>query len=199
MAVTHTNRRGQTYHLLQGKTKTGKPKYYVSQKPGPNTVDAIPDGFELFENPVDAIVHVRKIRPTSILPEELDETIRIIRKVTGKKIFYVLREGNALVVFWPDRDPEDVSRLFSRMFGASLHANSSDDTDIDPGIMMFTQTSAVVKFILTNEKKRTFAAERMCFRGDGFWLPCSRSMPLPVLVESLCGHLGQESFCEIGL
>ncbi len=199
MAITHTNRRGETYHLLQGKTKTGKPKYYVSKKPGPNTVDPIPDGYEIFENPVDAIVHVRKIRPTSILQEELDETIRIIRKVTGKKIFYVLREGDALVVYWPDRDPEDVSRLFSRVFGVSLTADSSDDAPIDPGLMMFMKTSAMMKFVLTSEKKRTFTASRMCFRGDGFWLTCSPSTPLPALVESLCGHLGKECFYEIGL
>lgn len=199
MAITHTNRRGETYHLLQGKTKTGKPKYYVSKKPGPNTVDAIPDGYEIFENPLDAIVHVRKIRPTSILQEELDETIGIIRKVTGKKIFYVLREGDALVVYWPDRDPGDVSRLFSRVFGASLTPGVSDDMPIDPGVMMFMRTSAMLKFVLTNEEERIFAAERFCFRGDGFWLPCSHSMRLPALVESLCGHLGQESFYEIGM
>ena len=199
MAITHTNRRGETYHLLQGKSKTGKPKYYVSKKPGPNTVDPIPDGYEIFENPVDAIVHVRKIRPTSILPEELDETIRIIRKVTGKKIFYVLREDNALVVYWPDRDPGEMSRILSPTFGVSLRANSQDDTFIHPGVIMAVQTSALLKFVLTNDKKRTFAAERMCFRGDGFWLSCSRSMPLPALVESLCGHLGKESFYEIGM
>jgi hypothetical protein len=199
MPVTHTNRRGETYHLLQGLTKTGKPKYHVSRKTGPNTVDAIPDGYELFENPVDAIVHVRKIRPTSILPEELDETKGIIRRVTGKTIFYVLCEGAALIVYWPDRDPEVASQMFSTIFGAALPGSSSDAATIDPGVMMFLRTTAVLKFVLSNEKKRTFAAERMCFRGEGFWLPCSKSMALATLVESLSRHLGQESFYEIGL
>ena len=50
MTVTHTNRRGDTYYLLQGLTKTVKPKYYVSKKPGANTVEQIPDGFELYES-----------------------------------------------------------------------------------------------------------------------------------------------------
>ena len=198
MAVTHKNRRGETYHLLQGKTKTGKPKYYVSKKPGLNTVDTIPDGYELFESPVDAIVHVRKLRPTSILKEELDETISIISRVTGKKIFSVLREGKALVVYWPDRDSGDVSQLFSRMFGVSLHSGSDHDTSYDRSLMMLMKTSAVLKFVLSDDEKRTFAAERMCFRGDGFWLTYSQSGPLPPLVESLCIHLGQESFYEIG-
>lgn len=198
MPVTHTNRRGETYHLLQGLTKTGKPKYHVSRKAGPNTVDAIPDGYELFENPVDAIVYVRKIRPTTILPQELDETKGIIRRVTGKKIFYVLSEGDALVVYWPDRDPAGVSQLFSEIFGASLTGSSSDASRIDAGVMMLMKTSAVLKFVLSNEKKRTFAAQRMCFRGEGFWLPCSESMALATLVESLSCHLGQESFYEIG-
>ena len=198
MPVTHTNRRGETYHLLQGLTKTGKPKYHVSRKTGPNTVDAIPDGYELFENPVDAIVHVRKIRPTSIIPEELDETKGIIRRVTGKTIFYVLSEGDALVVYWPDRDPEAVSNMLSHIFGASLLGSSSDASMIDAGAMVVMKTSPVLKFVLGNEKKRTFAAQRMCFRGEGFWLPCSESMALATLVESLSCHLGQESFYEIG-
>ena len=169
------------------------------KSPDPNTVDTIPDGYELFESPVDAIVHVRKLRPTRILPEELDETIRIIRRVTGKKIFYVLREGDALVVYWPDRDPGDLSRMFSRTSGGSLRANSpgryfhpsrSDNGRTDIGIIEVCPDGRQE----ANVRRRTHV-----FPGDGFWLPCSRSMPLPALVESLCGHLGQESFYEIGM
>ncbi len=33
MSIEYVNRRGDKYYLLQGKTKTGKPKYYVSRKP----------------------------------------------------------------------------------------------------------------------------------------------------------------------
>jgi hypothetical protein len=51
--------RFETHHLLQGQTKTGKLKYPFSKKTGPNTVDVIPDGYELFENSVDAIIRHR--------------------------------------------------------------------------------------------------------------------------------------------
>jgi hypothetical protein len=32
MTVQHVNRKGQTYYLHQGQTKSGKPKYYFSMK-----------------------------------------------------------------------------------------------------------------------------------------------------------------------
>ena len=195
MAVTHTNRRGETYHLLHGRTKTGKPKYYVSKKPGPNTVDEVPEGFELFENPVDAIVQVRKIRPTSILLEERDEAIRVIERVTGKKTFYVLRESNALVVYWPDQN----FNVIDELFGYSAPMQAFRSAFIEQQLTSTHRTSAVLKFELSNTSERKFVASRMCFRGEGFWLTVSRSMPLPALVESLSSHLGKESFYEIGL
>ncbi len=100
MTVTHINRRGDTFYLLQGLTKTGKPKYYVSKKPGANTVEQIPDGFELYESPVDGIVHVRRIRPTGILPNERELAIRIIRKLTERDLFFAECEENSLVIYF---------------------------------------------------------------------------------------------------
>jgi hypothetical protein len=31
MTIEHVNRRGDRYYVLQGKTKTGKPKFYCSK------------------------------------------------------------------------------------------------------------------------------------------------------------------------
>lgn len=65
--------------------------------------------------------------------------------------------------------------------------------------MVCAERQRIPAATLTVEKQRIFSAERMCFRSDGFWLTFLRPMPLPELVESRCGHLGQESFYEIGL
>jgi len=45
MAVTHTNRKGKTFYLCQGLTKTGKPHYYFARQPKGTPVEQIPDGF----------------------------------------------------------------------------------------------------------------------------------------------------------
>jgi len=58
--ITYTNRKKETYYLLIGKTKTGKPKYYFSKKEKENTVNNIPKGFKIWESPENAQVFLRK-------------------------------------------------------------------------------------------------------------------------------------------
>ena len=70
MFVQYVNKRGQTYYLHQGITKTGKPKYFFSMKSKGTPVDTIPDGFEIYENP-DAQVFLRRIQPKIITDNEI--------------------------------------------------------------------------------------------------------------------------------
>lgn len=51
MAVTHTNRKGITYYLHQGTTRTGKPKYFFAQRADGDLVEVLPVGYEIYENP----------------------------------------------------------------------------------------------------------------------------------------------------
>jgi hypothetical protein len=201
MTVTHTNRRGDTYYLLQGLTKTGKPKYYVSKKPGPNTVAQVPDGYELYESPVDGIVHVRRIRPTSILPAERENAIKMIRKLTQRDLFFAECEADSLVIYWPDQDPVATSSLLSRMFGMpienDLSLHSVGRNQVDQSVLLMLRTSPVLRFTLQNEAKRTFVAERMCYRsGDEFWLQISKAAKLEDLIRTMAPHLGQDSLFD---
>ena len=45
------NKGKKTYYLHQGKTKTGKPKYYFSTKIKGDLVEEIPEGYEIYEHP----------------------------------------------------------------------------------------------------------------------------------------------------
>ena len=53
MAVQYTNRITKTYYLREGKTKTGKPRYFFStQQDGKGeAVEHIPKGYEIYEHP----------------------------------------------------------------------------------------------------------------------------------------------------
>lgn len=42
MSITYTNRKGRTYYLCQGVTKTGKPRYYFTAKAEGNLADRVP-------------------------------------------------------------------------------------------------------------------------------------------------------------
>ena len=60
MPVTYNNRKNKTYYLHEGKTKTGKTRYYLSMKTNGQLVDEIPDGYEIYEHPSNAQVFLRK-------------------------------------------------------------------------------------------------------------------------------------------
>jgi hypothetical protein len=72
MAIEHINRKGKTYYLHEGKTKTGKPKYFFSMKSEGNLVNKMPEGYEIYENP-NAQVFLRKIQPQIVTPEEVGD------------------------------------------------------------------------------------------------------------------------------
>src|SRR5436190_3410700 len=72
MPVSYTNRKGLTYTLYRGQTKTGKPRYYFAragQGQG-EPVTELPAGFTISES-VNGVVSLVKDRPSLIQPEEV--------------------------------------------------------------------------------------------------------------------------------
>jgi hypothetical protein len=47
MTVTYTNRKGTTYFLNKGVTKTGKPRYTFAREQKNEPVAVLPDGYEI--------------------------------------------------------------------------------------------------------------------------------------------------------
>jgi hypothetical protein len=194
MPVEHVNRKGHIYYLLVGKTATGKPLYYVSRKLRGTPAEAIPDGYEIHESPAEGRVHVRKIRPSRLLPSEREQLVQMVQKLTSKKRFFVEIEGDALVVYWPGTDPEASSRLIDLLFGGSASAiNSMADWTANR-----TRYSPELRFALLDEDRRLFSAERWCYRGSiDRWIALNGPATLAELAEQYAPHLGQESFFEL--
>src|SRR2546425_4524512 len=72
MPISYTNRKGLTYTLYRGQTKTGKPRYYfgrTGQGQG-EPVTELPPGFTISES-VNGVVSLVKDRPSPIQPEEV--------------------------------------------------------------------------------------------------------------------------------
>ena len=70
MPVTYTSRKGLTYTLCQGTTKTGKPRYYFAREPKDQVLDQIPDGYAISES-VNGIVSLIKDRPSQLQASEI--------------------------------------------------------------------------------------------------------------------------------
>lgn len=70
MAVTYPNRKGLTFYLCQGMTKTGMLCYDFAREPKERSPDQIPEGYRLSES-VNRVVSPIKDRPQLILPQEI--------------------------------------------------------------------------------------------------------------------------------
>ena len=96
MPLEYINRRGDRYFVLQGKTKTGKAKYYCSRKPKGEGVDQLPADFEVYEHPDSAIVSVRKVKPSRLLPTEREFLESQVRELAGIGALVLSRQHRQL-------------------------------------------------------------------------------------------------------
>jgi hypothetical protein len=76
MPITYTNRKGFTYTLCRGTTKTGEPRYTFSREPKDEPVEQIPEGYASSES-VNGIVSLSKERPSQLRVEEV-ETVNMV-------------------------------------------------------------------------------------------------------------------------
>ncbi len=182
MPITHTNRRGQTYYLHSGTTRTGKPRYWFSMKSDGPLVESIPEDHEVYENP-EAQVFLRKMCPQVITPEEVEVVRKGLTQYAPDQNCLVDLRGDQIVVYHSERVRYNLAAIFGvREMPACL--------------LNYTK---VMQFLLVNEKTRTFRVQRWCFRGSiDRWIDLFKSQgKLPDLVQKFCPHIGQESFFEL--
>lgn len=68
--IEYRNRWGHPYYLHEGKSKSGKPTYFFSNKKDGALAEKVPVGFEIYENP-DARVFLRRVVPQLVTDEEV--------------------------------------------------------------------------------------------------------------------------------
>ncbi len=194
MPIEYVNRRGDKYYLLQGTTKTGKPKYYVSRKPNGVLVDQMPDGYEFRENPQDGILSVRKIRPTKVLPQEREQLVAWARELAGTDYVLVDIQEDSLVVYAPDEDLSARADLLNAIFGGSATDKMSHLSWIGANARYLP----MFRFSLVDDDKRLFSVDRWCFKGSiDDWFPLGPGKPLETQARAFLPHLGKESFYQL--
>jgi len=187
MAVQHTNRRGQTFYLHRGLTKTGKPKYFFSLNSHGELEHTVPQGFEIYENP-NCRVFLRRKQPKLITDEELAVVEDGLKRYCPQERCRVEVRQAAITVFAPDQNLAELEKTIG--FLSELKATGVFDR--------FTSYSPLLQFVLTNEKQRTFITRRYCFLGSiDDWIEIGRPDRLKTLVKKFVRHLGQDSFYEL--
>jgi hypothetical protein len=195
--IEYQNRFGDTYFLQAGKTKTGKPKYYFGKKVTAEPIQAIPDGYEIRENPESGQVTLRKIRPTEIGLLEKQMLSDGVRAYAKLKHFIIDVDGNSLVVYIPGTREQDALELTQKISGMTGGISAFVSTFAEE-IVTRSRYAPMMRFTLWDCDARLFDLERWCFLGsiDG-WMHLAGAAPLPSLIEKYVRHLGKESFYKL--
>ena len=194
MPVTYTNRKGKTYILCQGTTKTGKPRYYFAREPKGKPLDNIPEGYEIREN-INGLVFLAKARPQRILPEEI-AAVEAALKCHPRPHHYRLEAKHDQIVIYEraDRAAEDI---LSRM-GSLSQLFSQRAGELQETLDRHARFSPVMRFVLDDEKSRAFHAERWCYRGRiDDWIYVSSSSAIKKMACELIPTLGSDTFFEL--
>src|SRR6202051_380822 len=100
MPVNYTNRKGQTYTLYRGRTRTGKPRYYFG-RPGQShgePVMELPPGFTISES-VNGVISLVKDRPALIQPEEVAAVEAAVQQHPEAHRYRVAVKGKRIEVY----------------------------------------------------------------------------------------------------
>ena len=108
----------EIYYLQEGRTRTGKPKYYTGRKVTGTAIDALPAGYEIHESPEHGQVVVRKSQPSTITADERETVAQAVRRSSGIEHIMVEIEGDSLVVWVPSMDVSEAVTAIHDLAGA---------------------------------------------------------------------------------
>lgn len=188
--IQHVNRRGDTYYLHEGRTKTGKPKFFFSRQQEGTLAAAVPAGYEVYENP-NAQVFLRKAVPRVVTDEEVSTVERAVRELAKLTYFVIDVKGPNIVVHLAN---ENIAFLEGSVVGRF----GRDPAEMHQQMQKFLSYSPMMRFTLVDDKARRFAVDRWCFLGSiDDWFPLAAGGDLRTQVARYCPHLGRESFYEL--
>jgi len=196
MSVSYTNRKGVTYTLYRGQTKSGKPRYYfgLGHDPG-EPVTEIPTGFIIKEG-VNGVVSLAKDRPPLIEPEEVAAVEEAVKQHPEARRYRTAVKHNRIEIyeqFGPSYDT--LLSEMEKMTGRSYSGEASWFRSYEESHAQYTP---VFRFTLLDRRQREFGVERMCYRSsiDG-WLELMQTGPVAELARTLIPTLGTYQFYEL--
>ena len=194
MPVTYTNRKGITYTLCQGVTKTGKPRYtFVRDPKGKRVVEKVPKGWEISES-VNGIVSLVKERPPKLLPDEIAAVEEAVRRHPRARNYRVNVKPDRIEVY--ESVGPDAEGLLSDLKGIGFLPQAKE-ADLRALLERSAKFTPVLRFILQDEEARVYRAERWCYSGSiDDWLFITTG-PMEQLARRMIPTLGTDEFFEL--
>jgi len=196
MPVSYTNRKGLTYTLYRGQTRTGKPRYYfgrAGQGQG-EPVTELPPGFTISES-VNGVVSLVKERPSLIQPEEVAALEAAVQQHPEARRYRIAVKHDQIEIY------EQVGPDYDALLGELQTVGLSS-----PGLAerlqaeeeRYVRYMPVLRFLLLDPTRRQFGAQRMRYLGsvDG-WLELGQTGPVATMTSALIPTLGTEQFYNL--
>jgi hypothetical protein len=184
----YENRMGVTYYLHEGRTKTGKPRYFFAKTMGPGMLSAMPKGFEVSES-INGVVSVRKKSADRPVVPEGD--VKIVEDVVARHAHlqgYIVRPlDNAVVIFEPHPRPSEL-REFAARHGTAYGVSSIEER------MKQAQYAPIMKF---EREGDGYGVRRMTYRGKGGWSWSLAVGKLQQLAKKYVPSIGTEEFFDL--
>jgi hypothetical protein len=177
-------------------TKTGKPRYYFTAKAEGNPVDKVPEGYTIQES-VNGIVSLVKERPILLLEMEIDAVKTAVQKRPKAKNYRVGVKPDRIEVY--EHVGPDLTDLFAAFKKEGfLISDANMAKRLQEEERVYGQFTPVMRFILTDEQKRRFRAQRMCYRGSiDDWIDIAFDETIAKIVSRLIPKLGTDGFFEL--
>jgi hypothetical protein len=192
--LTYTNRMGEVYHLHEGRTKTGKVRYFVAKTIRQGALAAMPAGFKFCES-VNAVVSVRKINPLAPRIPRADLTLaRAEMAQYGHLRAHRVEEVKGEIVVFEPTGGMPAAVIAELRLGSWMHPEHLSDRvgARRPRLRYFP----VMKFV-PSAKSGIYGVHRMTYRGDGGWSWLLASDTLPKLLRQYVRHVGTDEFFEL--
>lgn len=160
-------------------------------------MDEIPEGYEIYEHPEDAQVFLRKKRCHLITDLEEQFVKKHLDTLRCSRRYLVDRKDQYITIYESNCDTENLKGIFG-----DLLSNISTRTGIttDDARTAFVNIAdrhytAVLRLCLDDREKRTFTAERFCFRGPiDDWIYFAGPDEFKSMVKKSVAILGKDEF-----
>jgi hypothetical protein len=196
MPVSYTNRKGVTYTLYRGQTRTGKPRYYfgrLDQSQGEPVME-LPPGFTISES-VNGVVSLVKDHPAQILPEEVEALEAEVKRHPEAHRYRVAVKGNRIEVY--ERVGPDYNALVGELHIPSLSSPGLSE-ELRALEERYARFTPVLRFILLDQARRLFGVQRLSsIGGNDDWWELGQTGPMAKLARALIPTLGTAQFYEL--
>jgi len=158
MPVTYTNRKGRTYFLCQGTTKTGKPRYHFTREPEGKVAEKVPEGYEIRES-VNGIVSLVKARPALLSKREINTVKTAIHAHPKAGRYRVDVRSNQITIY--EHVGPDLKELTTRLAAGLGMGGLLDNRTIqrlEEEERIYGQFTPIMRFTLTDDERRLFDA-----------------------------------------